>query len=121
MENEGFHTAFHKYKYQYDDGGKLIEEREFRSEEEKLAAISRYTYDSLGKIIKMEDVFPSGEISAYEIYDYDKEGQKTQSNRYYPDGKLGSTRIFARDRYGNVTSNTHKQWKKVTEYRYVYW
>ncbi len=121
MENQGFHTAFFTYKYQYDANGKLIEEREFRSEEEKLAEISRYTYDSLGKIIKMEDVFPSGEINGYEIYDYDKEGQKTQSDSYYPDGKLGSTLTFARDRYGNVTSKTHKQWNKVTEYRYVYW
>ncbi|MBS4769970.1 DNRLRE domain-containing protein [Carnobacteriaceae bacterium zg-ZUI240] len=70
------HTLISRYAYTYDDGGYITTETITQQGE---TIVQRYTYDTLGQIIKMTVEEVNGTTLATLDYDYDLSGNKLSS------------------------------------------
>ena len=75
----------YKKLFYYDKYGRLIKEKE---EKEVEITISRYKYDSKGRVIEYDDCNPDNTIISKTLYTYDAKGNKIEEKRCGVDGTL---------------------------------
>jgi antitoxin component YwqK of YwqJK toxin-antitoxin module len=89
---DGIETTNIETEASYDEGGNILEIKEWDSKG-KIKLHEKYEYDSSGNKIKEINYDSKGKIIEYKEYKY-KNKLQTERKEYYPNGKIKSVRKY---------------------------